>query len=65
MQPGKVIIDSSVAEDLLPTCSGFFFGSTDYNEGYVNDIENTIDIITQVFETTNFDKEMIYYVSNW
>ena len=65
MVPGKVIIDSSVAEELLPTCSGFFFGSTDYNEYYVEDIKKTIDIITEVLETTDFDKEEIYYVSSW
>lgn len=65
MQPGKVIIDSSVAEDLLPTCSGFFFGNTDYNEYYVEDIKETIDVVTKALETTDFDKEMIYYVSSW
>ena len=62
---GKYIEDSSVAEELLPTTSGFFFGGTDYDEYYVEDIKNTIDIIAQVLETTDFDKEMIYYVSSW
>ena len=65
MVPGKVIIDSSVAEELLPTCSGFFFGNTDYNEYYVEDIKKTIDIVTEVLETTDFDEEEIYYVSRW
>ena len=65
MEPGKRIIDPSVADELLPTASGFFFGSTDYDEYYVMDIEATIDIITKVLETTDFDKEMVYYVSSW
>ncbi len=62
---GKYVKDSSVAEELLPTASGFFFGGTSYDEYYVEDIESTIDIITQALETTDFETEMIYYVSSW
>ena len=62
---GEYVKDPSIAMELLPTSSGFFFGSTEYDEYYVNDIEETIDIITSVLQTTDFDKEMIYYVSSW
>ena len=31
MEPGKVIINPEVAEELLPSCRGFFFGSTEYD----------------------------------
>ena len=65
MEDGKLIQDSSVAEELLPTTSGFFFGGTNYDEYYLDDIKETINIITHVLETTDFDKEMIYYVSSW
>ena len=62
---GTVVKDPSVAQELLPTQSGFFFGGTSYDEWYVADIKDTIDIITKVLKTTDFDKEMIYYVSSW
>ena len=65
MEPGKYVKDSSVAEELLPSTSGFFFGSTDYDEYYVDDIKNTIDIINKVLETTDFDTQMLYYGSSW
>lgn len=65
IEDGKYVKDPSVAEELLPTESGFFFGGTDYDEYYVRDIEETIDIITKVLETTDFEKEMVYYVSSW
>jgi len=45
LEPGKTIADKSVAEDLLPTTSGFFFGSTDYDEYYMEDILDTIKIL--------------------
>lgn len=65
VEPGKYVKDSSVAAELLPSTPGFFFGGTDYDEWYVQDIKNTIDIINKVLETTDFDTQMIYYVSSW
>jgi hypothetical protein len=38
----KVEKTPNLAPDLLPTQSGFFFGSTDYDEGYFEDIRYTI-----------------------
>lgn len=58
-------VRGSLAEELLPTTSGFFFGYTDYDYYYVNSIKNTIDMITTILETTDFDKQMIYYISSW
>ena len=62
---GQYVKDTNIAEALLPTAGGFFFGNTDYDEYYIRSIENTIDIITRVLETTDFEKEMLYYVSSW
>lgn len=64
-EEGKYIEDPSVAEELLPTTSGFFFGSTDYDEYYISDIEHTVDIIKEALATTDFDREMIVYCSSW
>ena len=62
---GALIVNADEIAKLLPTQSGFFFGGTDYDSYYMDDIENTIDIITRVLETTDFNKQMIYYVSSW
>lgn len=40
-----VLADHSLAQQLLPTQEGFFFGGTEYDEGYFDDLENTIKII--------------------
>lgn len=61
----KVIEDSSVAEELLPTQSGFFFGGTAYDEWYVDDIKRTIEIIEKILKETDFDTYAVYYVSSW
>ena len=61
----EVLCDPDMAEALLPTQGGFFFGSIVYDEWYIDDLKRTIDIIDKVLETTDFDKQMIYYVSSW
>ena len=64
-EDGQIIEDSTIAEKLLPTQSGFFFGGTEYDEWYLNDVKDTIDIIKKVLETTDFETQMIYYCSSW
>ena len=62
---GETIVNPEVADELLPTQDGFFFGSTEYDQYYMQDILDTIDIITKVLETTDFEREMITYCSSW
>ena len=58
----KVQADHSLAEELLPSASGFFFGGTDYDEWYYNDITNTIAILEEALEDEHGD---FYYSSSW
>ena len=62
---GQVVIDSSVAEELLPRCRGFFFGGDGYDEYYVSDIVDTIKILEDVLATTDFETQMVFYISSW
>ena len=62
--------DHSLAEELLPTVSGFFFGSTEYDEYYFQDIQDTIDMLTQILaEEEEYNKNKFYsdftYQSSW
>lgn len=61
IEKGKVISNAEEIAELLPTESGFFFGSTDYNEYYMNDIEETIKILKPLLDC----KDDIYYRSSW
>lgn len=45
MEDGRVIKDPSTAMALLPTERGFFFGGTDYDEYYLDDIKYTAETI--------------------
>ena len=61
----KVLDDGNLAPELLPTRSGFFFGSTGYDEWYFNDIENTKRIIDEIIETKPDYLDDLYYGSSW
>ena len=56
--------DHSLADDLLPTSEGFFFGSTDYEDWYYQDIKDTIPVLESLL---NQDLEQwdFYYQSSW
>jgi len=54
----------ALAEDSLPTTDGFFFGSTEYDEWYWNDIENTVVGLDKALETFG-DGWHFHYQSSW
>ena len=58
-------VSQTLCDRLLPTTSGFFFGGTDYDEYYMEDIKNTIEILTEVLNSTDFETETICYSSSW
>ena len=43
----KVLNDHSLAEELLPTCSGFFFGPTEYDDDYFKCVENVLEFVEE------------------
>jgi hypothetical protein len=47
----SVIKQPAMAGDILPPQSGFFFGSNEVDEWYLNDMQLTIDIIDNVLKT--------------
>lgn len=61
----KISKNHSLAEKLLPTTRGFFFGSCEYDDYYFCDIDNTIEIIEKVLKDTDFDNEIVFYSSSW
>lgn len=46
----EVLKNRDRAEEVLPTASGFFFGGTDYDDWYFQDVEQTIKIVDNCLE---------------
>jgi hypothetical protein len=60
-----VLDDHSKAEELLPRVNGFFFGGTEYDEYYYDDLKNTIEMLEKVLKMSTFDHFDFYYHSSW
>jgi hypothetical protein len=56
--------DPSKAEELLPTKSGFFFGDIEYDAGYFQDIDETIEALEKALKA-NTDTLDFYYEASW
>ena len=67
----KVLADHSLAGSLLPTTDGFFFGSTEYDDYYFGEIEQTVEIIEPVLKFAKHKLEIkdyaweVYYQASW
>lgn len=64
-EDGETIGNPEIAEELLPTQSGFFFGSKAYDQYYVEDLESTVEQIDRILENTDFNKEELVYTAWW
>lgn len=67
MEDGEYIEDSTLAEELLPTTSGFFFGSTDYDQYYLADLKHTIEVLEKLAARipANEDRADYSYIASW
>lgn len=67
--PYYVIEDPSLCKELLPTCEGFFFGSTEYDKWYVDDIDLTIKQLEKILAEEEKDIPGVYvdyiYDASW
>lgn len=61
---GDVIKNTATIEGILPTKSGFFFGGTDYNECYLQDVQDTIKIMDNALSLPE-EKWSFCYHSSW
>jgi hypothetical protein len=65
----KVLEDNTKAPKLLPCTEGFFFGSTDYNEYYFDDVQETKGELEKIIEHYNTERDNLHqyftYQSSW
>jgi len=60
----SVVDNPDLADNLLPTASGFFFGSTEYDEWYFDNIARTLNELDDLLAEAAED-EMFVYQSSW
>lgn len=57
--------DLEIAKQLLPTQEGFFFGGTQYDEYYFEDIKQTLNDLQIINECFDFENNYLIYGSSW
>lgn len=64
---GKVLTKKSIkyCAEHLPTQDGFFFGNTQYNEYYYEDLVYTKERLEYILKKYDVDTAKIYYTSSW
>jgi hypothetical protein len=60
----RVLLNPSLADELLPTRGGFFFGSTDYNDAYEQDLQDTLEMLERELADEP-GRARYYYQSSW
>ena len=66
LEEGDMIVGGEdVCEELLPSSSGFFFGSADYDQWYYEDVENTYKELTELVEEPDAESGDYYYLASW
>jgi len=63
LEAGKTIENPEIAQRLLPSTSGFFFGSEDYDQWYYEDIKKTKEIIDKCLQLP--EEWSFEYHSSW
>jgi hypothetical protein len=58
----EVLAHKELAAELLPTTSGFFFGSTAYDDYYFSDLEHTKEALEKALVV---DDVAFYYEASW
>lgn len=62
----EVIKNKSKANELLPPQSGFFFGSYDIDEWYINDLKRTVSIFTKILKAAERNEiDGVTYQASW
>ena len=63
----RVLEDPEKAMELLPPKSGFFFGSTDIDEFFIDDLTNTVERFDYLLDLPEVKDHKIsfYYHSSW
>lgn len=56
---------ASAPNDILPTTEGFFFGSTDYDEYYYQNIKDTIEFLEKEMDADGKFNGDYYYEASW
>jgi hypothetical protein len=64
LEDGRIINNPTVASRLLPTQEGFFFGNTDYDDWYFENVQRTMAVLEEELASSTAGDYYEYW-SSW
>ena len=62
----SVVLTPAMAGDILPPQEGFFFGTSDIDEWYINDMKNTVEMLDKIISSVSPDEyPTFFYQASW
>lgn len=61
-EDGLIMENDKIARELLPTQEGFFFGNSNYDQYYYENLQETKKLLEEVLKETDGD---FYYKASW
>lgn len=61
----QINTNHALAEELLPCTTGFFFGGTDYDDYYYDQVKYTLDELKKELARPDFEDIIYEYSSSW
>lgn len=61
----EVLANHDKASFLLPTQAGFFFGETDYNDWYFDDVQNVKEKFEEILDDFDMDEDILIMHCWW
>jgi len=61
----QIVAKPKLGAELLPTQGGFFFGSTNYDDWYIQEAKHTAERLNKILNDPAFTKCDFYYQSSW
>jgi hypothetical protein len=60
-----ILFKKATPQKVLPTKSGFYYGSTDYDHFYMYEIKQTASILENILKNLQFDTHYLVYNFSW
>ena len=61
----QIIAEPKKGAEMMPTASGFLFGSTDYDEFYEQGVADTAAMLKEILSDPALEKADFYYRASW
>jgi hypothetical protein len=66
VEQGRAALNGEELAEILPTQAGFFFGDTNYSQWYLDDVADTVEMLTEILDDPDLKQyDYVTYTASW